>query len=218
VKRHLVLSVIWALAAAIFASLISLAPIMDRLENQYALALLYSLRPEVEPAPGAVVIAIDRQTLEWLRDASDTQGKAPLLSCLPQSVAARLGEVKGPSSVPRSVHGCALAELARLGFKAAIFDILFAVPGSKDDDEEFARALKSTIASGILVGFERSVVKDGISEVLVEKEIEPIDLFKASATTLGALSCRGRAARSMAIGRALRAFPRRGPCRKRPSG
>jgi adenylate cyclase len=186
VKRHLVLSVIWALAAAIFASLISLAPIMDRLENQYALALLYSLRPEVEPAPGAVVIAIDRQTLEWLRDASDTQGKAPLLSCLPQSVAARLGEVKGPSSVPRSVHGCALAELARLGFKAAIFDILFAVPGSKDDDEEFARALKSTVASGILVGFERSVVKDGISEVLVEKEIEPIDLFKTSAATLGA--------------------------------
>jgi class 3 adenylate cyclase len=186
VKRHLVLSAIWSLAAAIFAGLVSLAPIVERLENQYALGLLYALRPPVEPAPGAVVVAIDRQTLEWLRNASDAEGKASLLTCLPQSVHSKLTEVRGPGTIPRSVHGCALAELKRLGFKAAIFDILFAVPGSKDDDEAFARALRDNVATAIMVGFERSVVKDGVSEVLVEKQIEPIDLFRASATTTGA--------------------------------
>jgi len=178
--------VIWALAAAIFAGLMSLAPIAERLENQYALGFLYALRPEVKPPRGAVIVAIDRQTLEWLRDAGDGEGKAPLLACLPPSVAAELAQVRGPSNIPRAVHGCALAELRRLGFKAAIFDILFAVPGSKEDDDEFARALKDNLATAILVGFERSVVRDGVSEVLVEKEIEPIDLFKANATTNGA--------------------------------
>lgn len=185
-KRHLFLSAIWALAAAVFAALMSLAPITERLENQYALGLLYGLRSDVESAPGAVIIAIDRQTLEWLRDEGDAEGKAPLISCLPASVVKELSEVRGPGTIPRSVHGCALAELKRLGFKAAIFDVLFAVPGSKDDDEEFAKALKSNLATGILVGFERSVVKDGVSEVLVEKEIEPIDSFRAAATTTGA--------------------------------
>jgi adenylate cyclase len=185
-KRHLILSVIWALAAAIFAGLMSLAPIAGRLENQYALGLLYGLRPPIEPAPGAVVVAIDRQTLEWLRDDSDAEGKAPLLACLPPAVASELAQVRGPSTIPRAVHGCALAELKRLGFKAAIFDILFAVAGSRDDDEQFAKALKDNIGTAILVGFERSIVKDGVSEVLVEKEIEPIGLFKSSAGTSGA--------------------------------
>lgn len=165
---------IWALAAAVFAGLMALAPISERLENQYALGLLYGMRPPIEPGPGAVVVAIDRQSLEWLRDESDAEGKAPLIACLPPAVASKLAEVRGPSTIPRAVHGCALAELKRLGFKAAIFDILFAVPGSKDDDEQFARALKDNLATAILVGFERSVVKDGISEVLVEKEMEPI--------------------------------------------
>lgn len=185
-KRHLLLSVIWALAAAIFAGVMSLVPIMDKLENQYALGMLYGLRPEAEPVPGAVIVAIDRATLEWLRDTSDTGGKAPLLSCLPPGIASELAEVRGPGTIPRSVHGCALAELARLGFKAAIFDILFAVPGAKDDDEEFAKALKSHMPTGILVGFERSIMEDGISKALVEKKIEPIDLFKTSASTIGA--------------------------------
>ena len=170
----------------LFAGAVALLPIADRLEDQYALGLLYALRPPVETAPGAVVVAIDRQTLEWLRDESDTEGKAPLLSCLPPGVTSRLAEVRGPSSIPRAVHACALAELARLGVKAAIFDILFLVPGARDDDDEFARALKSTVATGILVGFERSVVKDGVSEVLVEKELQPIELFRASASTTGA--------------------------------
>jgi adenylate cyclase len=164
----------------------ALVPIIDRLENQYGLGLLYNLRPPVEAAHGAVVIAIDRQTLEWLRDESDVQGKAPLLACLPQSAVSRLAEVRGPSNIPRSVHGCTLAELARLGFKAAVFDILFAVPGSKDDDEKFAQALKNNVPAGILVGFERSFIQDGASEVQVEKKIEPLELFKASAATAGA--------------------------------
>ncbi|WP_162918973.1 adenylate/guanylate cyclase domain-containing protein [Taklimakanibacter deserti] len=185
-RRHLILSAIWAVAVAIFALLMSLTPIAERLENQYALGLLYGLRPQVERAPGAAVVAIDRKTLEWLRDDSDTEGKGPLLSCLPPGVKEKLAEVRGPGSIPRSVHGCALAELKRLGFKAAIFDILFMVPGAKDDDEEFARALKSNLATGILVGFERSMVRDGVSEVLVERELEPIDLFRTSAATTGA--------------------------------
>lgn len=185
-RRHLVQSLIWALAAAFFAGLLSLAPIVERLENQYALGLLYALRPAVETAPGAVVVAIDRQTLEWLRDESDTDGKAPLLACLPPAVASELAQVRGPSTIPRAVHSCALAELKRLGFKAAIFDVLFAVPGSKDEDELLAKALRSSVETGILVSFERSVVKDGISEVLVEREIEPIAPFKTSASTTGA--------------------------------
>ncbi|MGE0237644.1 MAG: adenylate/guanylate cyclase domain-containing protein, partial [Parvibaculaceae bacterium] len=185
-KRHYVQSAIWALAAALLASLMALVPLASKLENQYALGLLYALRPPVEPAQGATVVAIDRKTLEWLRDEGDAEGKAPLLACLPPGVKERLAEVRGPSSIPRAVHGCALAELQRLGFKAAIFDILFLVPGAQADDDEFARALKSTVATGILVGFERSVVKDGISEVLVEKELEPIRLFKDAATTTGA--------------------------------
>jgi adenylate cyclase len=184
-KRRMLSSLASGLTIALLAVLFSLTYAADRLENQYALGLLYALRQPVKPPQGAVVIAIDAQTLAWLRDREATPEKARLIACLPPSAAADLDRIRGPGSLPRSVHGCLLAELKRLGVSVAVFDILFAVAGDGEDDEKFAESLARHGPAALLVGFERSMVRDGASEFVIEREVKPFALFQRNAGGIG---------------------------------
>ena len=71
------------LAMAVFAWLFSLTFAADRIENQYALGFLYWWRGPLAPPSGAVVIAIDNQTIEWLRESAADPDRYPWLDCMP---------------------------------------------------------------------------------------------------------------------------------------
>jgi adenylate cyclase len=174
------------LVIGLVAGLCSLTAPGERLENRYALGILYALRQPLQPPPGAVIIAIDKQTLAWLRDKSANDEKTNLLACMPGSAQSELDKIRGPGSLPRSVHACLLQELRRLGVSIAAFDILFSVPGNSEDDEKLAAALRGHGSAVILVGYERSVMRDGASELLVEREIRPLALFQQNAAAAGA--------------------------------
>jgi len=171
---------------AVLAGLFSFSSMGDRIENQYALGLLYALRSPLAPPTGALVVAIDGQTMAWLRDHDDQHDKAQLLACLPASMVSELDRIRGPGSLPRSVHACLLEELKRIGFPVVVFDILFSAKGDNEDDIKFASALRDHGSSVILVGFDRSVVRDGASEILVEREVKPLELFQQNAASTGA--------------------------------
>ena len=102
------------LVIGLVAGLFSLTAPGERLENRYALGILYALRQPLKPPPGAVIIAIDKQTLVWLRDKSANDEKTNLLACMPSSAQSELDKIRGPGSLPRSVHACLLQELRRL--------------------------------------------------------------------------------------------------------
>jgi adenylate cyclase len=185
-NRLVLKSLVSGIGMAVFAGLFSLTPMGDRIENQYALGLLYALRPSLEPPTGATVVAIDGQTMAWLRNRDGQHEKAPVLACLPAGVIRELDRIRGPGSLPRSVHACLLKELKRIGFSVVVFDILFSVKGDDEDDMMLASALRDHGSSVILVGFERSVVRDGASEILIEREMKPLELFQQSAASTGA--------------------------------
>jgi adenylate cyclase len=175
-----------ALILAILSVLFSLTPVADRIEHQYALGLLYLFRQPVNPPPGATIIALDKQTLDWLRHPEEEKPTSDFIGCLPVSVRTNLEQIRGLGSLPRSIHACLLEKLKKLGFKVVVFDILFRVPGASEDDARLAKAFREHGSVAILVGFDRSVVRDGASEVLVEREVKPPQLFLQNAAASGA--------------------------------
>ena len=167
------------------ASLFALTPAADRIENQYGLGLLYGLRGPIAPPAGAVIVAIDNATIAWLRNSWAEPDSHPWLSCMPPAERPQLAHVRGPNSLPRSFQACLLNRLKDAGFPVVAFDILFSVPGPEQDDAAFADALKGHGAAVILTGLERATVRDGATELLVEREVPPLPLFQQSAAATG---------------------------------
>jgi len=165
---------------ALFAGVLALTPAAHRLDNRYGLGLLYWLRGPIAAPDHAVVAAIDRRTINWLRDVGnnpvdDSEG---LLSCLPASAREELSRIRGPSTLPRAVYGCMVRQLKALGYPVIAFDVLFAVEGERDDDETFAQAIKQHGAVVLLVGLERSTFE--------EHQVQPAERFSANAAATGA--------------------------------
>lgn len=169
---------------ALFAWLFAVTPAADSIQNHYALGLLYTLRGPLDPPTGAVIVALDNQAIGWLRESAAAPDEHPWLACMPEPERRELAQVRGPSSLPRSVHACLLDRLGELGFEAVAFDILFAVPGEVEDDRRLAEALRKHRAA-LLVGVARSTVRDGPSELLVERQVQPMELFRQSAAATG---------------------------------
>jgi adenylate cyclase len=170
---------------ALLAWLFWMTPASERMENQYALGLLYALRGPLAAPDGAVVIAIDNRTIDWLRErAGDSEGDA-LLQCLPAEERRELDSLRGPGSLPRSVYACLLDRLRDVGFPVVAFDVLFSVPGSEVEDAMLAAALREHGAAAILTGVERSTIRDRGAELLVEREVPPLLLFRESASATG---------------------------------
>ncbi|HMB47053.1 MAG TPA: adenylate/guanylate cyclase domain-containing protein, partial [Afifellaceae bacterium] len=174
-KRWLSESIAVGVVTAFVVSLLCLTPLVFRIENQYGLGLLYYLRGPVEPPEGAIIIAVDPKTIAWVRDIVDdrTDG-AGETACIPERAHRDLSNIRGPGSLPRSVHGCLIGQLSAVGFPVIVFDILFSMEGIAEDDILLARAIEKHGATAILVGLERSIVRDGESELVVERNVRPI--------------------------------------------
>lgn len=168
------------LAMAIFGWIVSLTPIAHRFDNQYGLSALYALRGPVRAPEDVVVIALDRNTIKWLRHIEDRSPKDAerLRACMPTNAFNELSKIRGPSSLPRSLYGCLVKELTRLGYPAVAFDVLFSVKGNKNDDGVLAAAIEEHGTVVLLVGVERSSFE--------EHQVGPADPFAAKAAGTGA--------------------------------
>ena len=186
-RRRFFLSVVYGAIMATVIGVFSLTPIADRMEHRYGLALLYWLRGPVAPPQGAIIVSVDKQTTAWLRQISRNpqEDHKRLIGCLPESVRAELGQLRGPGSLPRSVYACLLDELRRHGFPVVAVDVLFSIEGAEEDDAALATALSRHGGTILLVRFERSKVDVEGAEVLVERELQPHRLFRENAAATG---------------------------------
>ena len=176
-----------SIAVALVFVLLALTPFAHRLENTSALSLLYTLRGPRNPPPGALIVAIDRASLEWLRALGQGGIEPPpdLGRCLPLRDRVELARVRGPGDLPRVLHACFVDALRALSVPVIVLDILFSVPTDPEGDQRLATALRMHGATAVLVGFERSTVAEGGAELLVEREVQPFALLRVSAGGLG---------------------------------
>lgn len=186
-NRWLSESIAVGFVTALIIWMLSVTPLAQRIENQYGLGFLYYLRGPIKPPEGAFIIAIDRKTISWLRNSVDDNSEdgAGLFACLPESARRELSNIRGPSSLPRSVHGCLIERLSKVEFPVIVFDILFSMEGIDEDDIKLAQAIEEHGATAILVGLERSIVRDGVSELVVERNVGPIGSFAEIAAATG---------------------------------
>lgn len=188
-KRRHFFSIACGTVIALLIGVFYLTPLADRIEHRYGLALLYWLRGPIAPPQGAIVVAIDNQTMVWLRLASTKPriDHEKLINCLPKKAVDDLGRIRGPSSLPRSVHACLIDELRGRGFPVIAFDILFSVAGVAGDinDSMLAEAIRRHKGTTILVGHESSTVDVEGAELLIEREMQPTAQFKNSAAATG---------------------------------
>ncbi len=186
-RSRVLRSLPFGIAAAALIVLAHLTPFAQQIEDRYGLGLLFSLRRPVPPPEGALIVSIDRQSIDWLRrvSAEQTDATPQLVSCLPAGALTELGRLKGPSSLPRPVYACLLRELDRMGFPVIVFDILFSAPGIPEDDQMLAQAMRNHGATAILSGFERFAIEKSGAKLFVEQNRQPLPLFKESAAATG---------------------------------
>lgn len=187
VQSQVIRSVFYGCALAFSITIFLLTPFAHHIEHRFGLGLLFGLRQPVAPPKGALIVAIDRKTISWLRDISNEPHgtSSSLVSCLPDRTISELRRLRGPSSLPRPLYACLLAELKHLGFPIVVFDVLFSVAGIADDDMMLAQAIRSHGATAILIGFEKYMIEEGASDLSVQRVIQPLSLFRESAAAAG---------------------------------
>jgi class 3 adenylate cyclase len=131
---------------------LSQLPVAQRLEQDVGLDWLFGLRGPVEAPPGAVVVAIDPDSIGWLqRHSGRLDRTAPELhACLGEDAAARLATMRNASQVPRELFACLVERLAGAGARLQIFDIHFAL--SMEGDARLAEAMRD---AGSVILLER---------------------------------------------------------------
>lgn len=130
--RHTLQGLIAGLIVATIGLILGLTPVGSSFEQSVGLKAMFKLRGP-RPSPTSVaVIAID-----------DRSGGQLGLSSLPREW-------------PRAVHGRLVERLTALGASAIVFDFDFQTPKRPEDDEAFAKAIKS---SGRVVLAEKLVGK-----------------------------------------------------------
>ena len=152
--------ILLAVVAPLVFLIAAFTPFAQRIENQYGLGLLYALRGAVAPPPGAIVVALDRQSIDWLRTIGADRSEVPpnLAACLPSGALDELARLRGPSDLPRALHACLLRTLREMDVPVVVLDILFAVPSDPAQDDLLADALRThgaTVLLGRLRAFHR---------------------------------------------------------------
>ncbi len=143
-----------ALLAALLGgvtALLALTPAAQRLERDLGLGLLYRVRGPVAVPDEAVVIAVNRRSVDWLRfHAPDYGAVAPSLArCLLPRAEAALAEAHSAGDLPRGLYACVVERLVAEGAALIVFDVLFAK--TTPDDAIFA----TTISHAPVLLFER---------------------------------------------------------------
>lgn len=173
----------FAIAIVTLIAIGHLSPFARQIEDRYGLGLLFQMRGPIPPPDGAIVVSIDKQSIDWLRRIPSERADSALqlLSCLPASAIAELERLKGPSSLPRPIYTCLLRKLSRVGFPVVVFDILFSAPGPPEADKMLAREMRRHGATAILSGYERFAIEKGGAKLVVEQNKQPLPLFMENA-------------------------------------
>ncbi|MGF1501431.1 MAG: CHASE2 domain-containing protein [Paracoccaceae bacterium] len=173
--------------AAVFAGLLTLlwlAPFGQRFERDYGLRALYLLRGAVETPQDALIIALERASVDWLRfHARDLGRVAPELDgCLPPGALTRteLARARNTNDLPRGLYACLVDLLARRGAALIVFDVLF-----NRETEEDAFFAASLARSGRVLLFERIGQPETLAAHGLTERQHPRPIFAAVARGTG---------------------------------
>lgn len=121
-------------------------------EPDLGLPVLYLLRGERAPPPGAMIVNLDRQSVDWLAfDAPDLKEMSPeTRECLPESTREALVSIRNIEDIPRAVYGCLLNGFAPYKPAVVTLDVHF---GRSDD-----AAGDEVLRSGLLAPPEVAVL------------------------------------------------------------
>ncbi|MEM8698130.1 MAG: adenylate/guanylate cyclase domain-containing protein [Pseudomonadota bacterium] len=145
-----------AMVMALALAALSASPAGQRWEQSYGLGLLYTLRGAVEPPDGALIIALDSDTIGWLqRNARDLDRVAEgFEGCLTPHALEVMERSRNVNLVPRALYTCLLARLGPHRPKAVAIDVKF--NAERPDDAAFARAIAEAGNVVLLEGISRT--------------------------------------------------------------
>jgi len=174
--RIVIYRILGCIGLAFLLTLVYLTPFGQRFERNFGLSTLYYLRGPVEVPEEAIVIGLDRTSVEWIEFHSVDLASASetLYGCLTPHARNRLPDIRDVVDLPRGLHGCLLRELSRRDARVITFDILFRRP--QPEDEVFAREIAD---SGRVVLFERirTIGEAGPGGEAALQRFSPRDLF-----------------------------------------
>jgi adenylate cyclase len=140
--------------------------VLFHLEERVGLDLLFLMRGARQPPPEVMVLGIDQES------------------------ATVFGLHTDPARWPRSLHGRMVEQLARLGARTIVFDMVFDQPGAPEEDESFARAVKRA-GNVVLAEFLRRETHSApgaagapAAIVAVEERVPPVAPLATAATAL----------------------------------
>lgn len=123
------------------------------IEEQLGLPVLFVWRGEVAPPPGALIVRVDRPSVDAFRTLPDDKTLWPESL---QRCNARYGGLDGlatpinENDLPRGIYACALMLLEELGVGAAQFDVVFReAPQREAGTEALLKALADFPAVGL---------------------------------------------------------------------
>ncbi len=144
-------------SSAIAVAVLSLSLLGRQLERQVGLELLYAARGEMEAPDGALIVALDRDSVGWLQRNVDHLDRVAegLDDCLTPRAREALRQARNVNQIPRALHTCLIRRLASRHPRVIAFDINF--NADTPDDAALADAIRS---AGNVLLFER-LVHDG---------------------------------------------------------
>lgn len=153
----MVRTVLFCLLAAVAVALLSASTLGQRLERDFGLGLLYTIRGSRTVPEGAVVIGLDRDSVGWLQRNVDglEQVSEGLEGCLSDAARDELRRARNIFQLPRAVHTCLLLRLAGSRPRLVVFDINF--NAETRDDAALAAAIRR---AGNVLLLERIVDED----------------------------------------------------------
>lgn len=146
----------------IIGAFVSVLPFAHEIEEDAGLGLLFRLRGPRKPPSDVVVVGIDKESSEHLNVSSNA------------------------ANWPRSLYTQLLERLSTEGARVVVFDMYFTEPGSAEEDDRLASAMKQ---AGNVVLAERLRLKDlSVADEVgsavrhrIVKAVKPIDLFAKAA-------------------------------------
>ncbi|MEL6478660.1 MAG: CHASE2 domain-containing protein [Pseudomonadota bacterium] len=141
---------------ALFLAAVLMTSMGQRWERGYGLGLLYTLRGPVEAPPGAMVIALDSDTVAWLqRNARGLDAVADGFgTCLTPHARDVMERSRNVNLVPRALYTCLLERLAPLRPRVIAIDVKF--NAERPDDAAFASAIAKAGNVVLLEGVSRT--------------------------------------------------------------
>lgn len=113
--------------AALATALIWLSSFGREVEREVGLAFLYAARGDREAPDGALVIALDRDSVAWLQRNVERLDEVSegLDGCLSPGARQSLRQARNINQIPRAIHTCLLRRLAPRAPRVVAFDVNF---------------------------------------------------------------------------------------------